>query len=270
MTTLLPAVFIFVLGAAVGSFLNVVVYRLPAGLSLLHPPSSCPHCKTRLKPYDNVPVLGWLWLRGRCRYCRTRISMRYPLIEFATGFLFLCLYGKFGGSAALAGYALFVSLLLVLALIDFDTMTLPNRPMVLGVVAGWGWHSWLGYQASGKVHGAVIPLVASIAASLLGLWLISLTRIFGSLALNADAMGGADAKLAAMMGAWLGWKGLLLSIFLAALLGTLLGGVGLLFNRVKRRQQVPFGPFLALGATLTLFYGAGLIEGYLRLFIPAG
>ena len=263
------ALFVFVFGAAVGSFLNVVIYRLPAGLSLLHPPSRCPKCKTRLKPYDNVPVLGWLWLRGRCRYCRTRVSLRYPLIEFATGFLFLSLYGKFGLSLETAGYWLFVSLLLVLALIDFDTMTLPNQPMVLGVVLGWLWQGWLAYQASTTLTAIISAVIASIAASLLGLWLISLTRIFGSIALSTEAMGGADAKLSAMLGAWLGWQGLLLSIFLAALIGTLWGGAGRVLRQIQQRQAIPFGPFLALGATLTVFYGAGLINSYLRLFIPA-
>ena len=264
----LPAVFVFVLGAAVGSFLNVVIYRLPAGLSLLHPPSRCPTCKTRLKPYDNVPVLGWLWLRGRCRYCRGRVALRYPLVEFFTGVLFLSVFSQFGLSLETVGYWLFVSLLLALALIDFDTLTLPNGPMVMGVVAGWMWQGGLGYVATGTMAGTISAVMASIAASLLGLWLISLTRIFGSLALNADAMGGADSKLAAMLGAWLGWSGLLLSIFLAALLGTVLGGVGLLLRRVKQGQPVPFGPFLALGAVLTVFYGPRLINAYLRLFFP--
>lgn len=262
------ALFVFVFGTAVGSFLNVVIYRLPAGLSLLHPPSRCPKCKTRLKPYDNIPVLGWLWLRGRCRYCRAPVSVRYPLIEFATGFLFLSLYGKFGLSLETTGYWLFVSLLLVLALIDFDTMTLPNQPMVLGVISGWCWQGWLVHQVGGTLAATVSAVVASIAASLLGLWLISLTRIFGSITMSTEAMGGADAKLAAMLGAWLGWQGLLLSIFLAALIGTVLGGVGQLLRQIRQRQAIPFGPFLALGATLTVFYGAGLIEGYLKLFIP--
>lgn len=268
MQDLLPALFIFILGTAVGSFLNVVIYRLPAGLSLLYPPSRCPKCKTRLKPYDNVPVLGWLWLRGRCRYCRVPVSMRYPLVEFVTGILFLSLFGRFGISSETVGYWLFVSLLIVLALIDFDTLTLPNRPMMLGVVCGWIWQGWLGYQTTGTLRGVLLRVMASIAASVLGLWLLSLTRILGSMALNADAMGGADSKLAALLGAWLGWQGLLLSIFLAALLGTVFGGMGLLLKQLKRRQAMPFGPFLAVGATLTVFYGTGLIDRYLQLFFP--
>ncbi|MEO1591979.1 MAG: prepilin peptidase [Cyanobacteria bacterium J06632_22] len=268
MYELILAIFVFVVGAAVGSFLNVVIYRLPAGLSLLFPPSRCPKCKTPLKPYDNVPVLGWLWLRGRCRYCHTRVAIRYPLVELGTGILFLCVFGRFGLSAEAVGYWLFVSLLLALALIDFDTMTLPNGPMVLGVVSGWIWQGWIGYQTTQTGAGTLIIVMASLAATLLGLWLISLTRILGSMALNADAMGGADSKLAAMLGAWLGWQGLLLSIFLAALLGTILGGLGLLLSRAQRRQPVPFGPFLALGATLTVFYGTGLINQYLQLFFP--
>ncbi|NEP17492.1 MAG: prepilin peptidase [Leptolyngbya sp. SIO4C1] len=267
---LLPAVFVFAFGAAVGSFLNVVVYRLPAGLSLLHPPSRCPCCQHRLRPYDNVPVLGWLWLRGRCRYCRAPIAIRYPLVEGLTGLLFLSLYGRFGWTVETWGYWLFVSLLLVLALIDLDTMTLPSRPMVIGVVSGWLFHGALAAQAVPTFASVGPALMGSLFASVLGLWLLSLIRILGSAALNQAAMGGADSKLAAMLGAWLGWSGLLLSLFLAALLGSLIGGSALLLQRLNRKQPIPFGPFLVTGAAITLFYGPALIQGYLSLFFPSG
>ncbi|MEO1404235.1 MAG: prepilin peptidase [Cyanobacteria bacterium J06635_1] len=146
METFLPAVFVFVFGAAVGSFLNVVIYRLPAGLSLLFPPSHCPKCENRLKPYDNVPVLGWLWLKGRCRYCRTAISVRYPLVEFLTGVLFFSVFGKFGWTFETIGFWVLVSWLIVLALIDLDTMTLPNPLTASGVVLGWLFQSGLAYM----------------------------------------------------------------------------------------------------------------------------
>jgi leader peptidase (prepilin peptidase) / N-methyltransferase len=269
--TLIPAMVVWVLGVSVGSFLNVVVYRLPAGISLLYPPSRCPKCETLLRPYDNVPVLGWLWLAGRCRYCKATISLRYPVVEFVTGALFFAVFGLFGWSWATVGYWLFVSLLLVLALIDFDTMTLPSSPMVIGVVAGWIFQVINALNQTDATPERVVATgMGAIGASVLGLWLVSLIRILGSAALNQDAMGGADSKLAAMLGAWLGWQGCLLSIMLAALLGAILGGIGMGLQLIRRRQAMPFGPFLALGAGITLFHGQALIQAYLRLFFPNG
>lgn len=267
---LLPALFVFTFGSAVGSFLNVVIYRVPAGLSLLHPPSRCPKCHTRLKAYDNVPILGWLWLRGRCRYCKVPISIRYPLVELVTGCLFLSLFLQFGWTFQTWAYWLFVSLLLILALIDLDTLTLPGVPMVMGVLSGLLSRAVLAYHHDPSLSTVLTALVSALGASVLGLWILSLIRILGTTALNRPAMGGADSKLAAMLGAWLGWPGLLLSIFIAALLGSIIGGSGLALKRFKRYQEIPFGPFLAMGATLAIFYQDILIQGYLNLFFPLG
>jgi leader peptidase (prepilin peptidase)/N-methyltransferase len=136
MDALVTSALVFLFGAAVGSFLNVVIYRVPAGLSLLHPPSRCPTCHTQLKPHDNVPVLGWLWLKGRCRYCRTPISPRYPLIEAFTGALFLATFWLFGLGWVTVGYWLLLSWLVALAFIDIDTLTLPNGLTQSGLVLG--------------------------------------------------------------------------------------------------------------------------------------
>ncbi|MEO1560750.1 MAG: prepilin peptidase, partial [Cyanobacteria bacterium J06632_19] len=118
---------VFLLGASIGSFINVVVYRLPAGLSILYPPSRCPHCLNRLKAYDNVPVFGWLCLRGRCRYCKSKISPRYPIVEAVTGLIFVIIFITFQFSQQTIGYWLFCSWLLALSIIDLDTMTLPGE-----------------------------------------------------------------------------------------------------------------------------------------------
>ncbi len=262
----LPIIFFaLVLGASVGSFLNVVIYRLPAGLSLVHPPSRCPHCLTRLRKHENVPVLGWLWLKGRCAHCQAPISWRYPLVEAVTGILFLFTYLTFGWSAQTVGLWLFFSLLLVLALIDLDTMLLPLLPMKIGVVMGLGFQLILGFSTGG-VSGAVSHLMDGMVASVLGLWLLDLIMIGGTLLLGQEAMGSGDSKLAAMMGAWLGWKYLLLACFMACLLGAIAGGAGLMLGRMQRRQAMPFGPFLALGAVIVAFLGDRLLTAYTQIF----
>jgi leader peptidase (prepilin peptidase) / N-methyltransferase len=259
--------FVLVLGASVGSFLNVVIYRLPAGLSLLHPPSRCPHCLTQLRKHENIPVFGWLWLRGRCAHCHVPISWRYPLVEAVTSLLFLLTYFSFGGSPQTIGLWIFFSLLLVLALIDLDTLLLPLLPMQLGVIVGLGFQLILGFSEGGIV-GAAMHFVMGVLASVLGLWLLDLIMVAGSFALGQDAMGSGDAKLAAMMGAWLGWKYLLLACFLACFIGSLFGISAMALGQMQRRQAMPFGPFLALGALITAFWGDRLLGTYLQIFYP--
>ncbi|MGD1951964.1 MAG: prepilin peptidase [Leptolyngbyaceae cyanobacterium] len=253
---------IFTLGASIGSFLNVVIYRLPAGLSLLSPPSRCPRCLTRLRPYDNVPVLGWLWLRGRCRYCRTRISIRYPLVELISGLLYIAIFLRFGWTLETLVYCGLISWLIALTLIDIDTLTLPNSLTASGVCLGWIAQIFLAVDQS-----IVSAMGASFAATVLGLWLFDMLSLLGAMAVGKTVMGGGDGKLAAMLGAWLGWQGLLLSVLLASLLGAVGGGLGLMLGRFDRRQPIPFGPFLAFGAGISLFFGNALIRAYLSLFI---
>ncbi len=268
--TVVPVLIIFTLGAAVGSFLNVVVYRLPAGLSLIHPPSRCPRCLTRLKSYDNVPVFGWLWLRGRCRTCRMPIAARYPIVEFVTGCLFVSVFATFGTTWQTPGHWIFVCWLLALALIDLDTMILPNSLTASGLLLGWGFRGWLSYLEVPTLSHVVSGLISAIAVSIFGLWLFELIGIAGSRAFGQPAMGGGDAKLAAMMAAWLGGSGLLLATFLAATMGAVIGGGAIAIGALGPKQHIPFGPYLALGAVLTLFYGDQLISAYVAVFFPPG
>lgn len=257
------AIIVFTLGASVGSFLNVVVYRLPSGLSLLWPPSRCPHCLHKLGKQENVPVFGWLYLRGRCRHCKAPISVRYPLVEAATGIIFLLVFWMFDVSISTLGYWTFCSWLLALSLIDLDTMTLPNSLTQSGLVAGFVFQivtatSWV---------VALNQLMSGIIGAVVGLWLFDLIIIVGSITLGQAAMGGGDVKLAAMLGAWLGWKYLLLAGFLACAVGAVVGGGALALGFLHRRQPMPFGPFLALGAAITVFAGEAILSTYFRLFI---
>lgn len=263
------AVIVFALGASVGSFINVVVYRLPAGLSILWPPSRCPHCLHQLGKRENVPVLGWLWLRGRCHHCKSQISVRYPVVEVATGLLFLLVFWTFGVSIHSIGYWTFCSWLLALSLIDLDTMTLPNPLTQSGLVVGLLFGLVAGFLPEGSPIGGINQLMFSIIGAVLGLWLFDLIAVVGSITLGQAAMGGGDAKLAAMLGSWLGWKYLLLSGFLACAVGAFVGGGAIALGLLNRRQPMPFGPFLALGAVIALFGGEVILSAYLQLLFSA-
>ncbi|MBD2343900.1 prepilin peptidase [Anabaena subtropica] len=268
METLIVAlanVFVFALGASIGSFINVVVYRLPAGLSVLWPPSRCPHCLNQLKAYDNVPVLGWVWLKGRCRYCKSKISLRYPVVEATTGMIFLLVFLIFNISTLTLGYWAFCSWLLALSLIDLDTMTLPNPLTKSGLVLGLIFQIITGYSSDASWAGLARHLMMGIVGAVLGLWLFEAIALLG-IFLQKEAMGAGDAKLAAMMGAWLGWKYLLLAGFIACTLGALVGIGAILLSQRKWGQKIPFGPFLASGAFITLFGGKPILTAYLQLF----
>lgn len=260
--------FAIALGCCIGSFLNVVIYRLPAGLSLVHPPSRCPTCLNRLKPYDNVPVLGWLWLRGKCRFCKTAIAPRYPLVEAATGLLFGLAAAIYGMTWETLSYFVFISWLMALSLIDWDTLTLPNVLTRSGLVVGVVLQAGIGWMDGGGAIAAAY-LMGSIGAAVLGIWLFDAITILGSLAFGRTAMGGGDAKLAALMGAFLGWKLLLLASFLACAIGAVAGGGAIALGWIHREQPMPFGPFLAMGAGLALFWGDAFIQAYLALFFPS-
>ncbi len=259
---------VFAGGASIGSFLNVVVYRLPAKLSILWPPSRCPHCLHQLGKRENIPVFGWLLLKGRCRHCRSQISVRYPVVEAVTGLLFLLVFWMYGFGIQTVGYWAFLSWLLALSLIDLDTMTLPNPLTQSGLVAGLVFKGAIGFLQASQLAGVSDQLMHGIGSAVLGLWLFDIIAFVGSIVFGQAAMGGGDAKLAAMMGAWLGWKYLLLSGFIACAVGAFAGGGAIALGLLDRRQPIPFGPFLALGAALTVFWGEAILSTYLRLFFP--
>ncbi|MBW4491802.1 MAG: prepilin peptidase [Oscillatoria princeps RMCB-10] len=268
LVTFAAGLIVFALGASIGSFLNVVVYRLPAGLSLLWPPSRCPKCLNRLGARENVPVFGWLCLRGRCRHCRSPISPRYPLVEAATGTLFLLVFWQFGLSWQTAGCWAFFSWLLALSLIDFDTMTLPNPLTQSGLAAGLAFQATAGFLPALAGDGAIKQLMSGIIGAVLGIWLLDIIAFLGSLAFGRTAMGAGDAKLAAMMGAWLGWKYLLIACFLACAIGAFAGGGAIALGWLERSKPMPFGPFLAIGAGIAALWGEAILSTYLRLFFP--
>jgi leader peptidase (prepilin peptidase) / N-methyltransferase len=248
---------IFWLGAAIGSFLNVVVYRIPAGLSIL-----CPKCLHGLGAGENIPILGWLLLRGKCRHCQTPIASRYPIVEAATAIIFVIVYNRFGISIETIGYSLFMCWLLALSLIDLDTMTLPNSLTQSGLIVGLGFQIATGLLDNLSINGMKEHLFQGIVGMVLAIWIYDTIQLVGTWMLGQSAQGGGDAKLMAMVGAWLGWKSVLLTGFLASVFGATLMGGALGLGLIQRRQKFPLGPFIALAATVSVFAGDWLISSY--------
>ncbi len=255
----------FTFGACIGSFLNVVIYRIPAGISLIYPPSRCPQCLHQLGITENVPVFGWLWLRGRCRWCKTNISSRYPIIEAVTGLLYMLVFWRFGYSLETVGYCAFLSWLLSLSMIDLDTMTLPSSLTKSGLVLGLIFQGVMGWQAA-QGQGIANRLMFGVSGALLGIWLIEIIALVGLLMMGQQAMGDADGKLMATIGAWIGWKYVFLSSFIACGIGSIIGGGAIALRMIERKQPIPFGPFLAFGGALSLFFGDAIINAYLNTF----
>ena len=244
-----------VIGACVGSFLNVCVYRWPADESVISPPSRCGACGTRIRWYDNVPVLGWLVLRGRCRACGVRISIQYPLVELLTAALWVMAAWRFGVSWQALSTAVFFTILLGIALADARTYIIPDQFTLGGLVIG---------LALSLAPGGIAPLT-SLAGAALGGGLLWLVAVVGEWVFKKPAMGGGDVKMMAMVGAFLGPVGVLLTLFLGALFGSLI------FTPISLRtgKLVPFGIFLALGAAVTEPFGPALVDWYVRSFLIA-
>ncbi len=244
-----------VLGVVVGSFLNVCIYRIPEGQSIVSPPSACPKCGHQIRWYQNVPILSYLFLAGKCASCRARISLRYPAIELLTGTLFALVLYYFGFSPATLIYWMFVSALIVITFIDLDHQIIPDIISLPGIAVGFicsffvPWLSWLD-SCLGIVAGAGI--------------LLTIAWIYEKLA-KREGMGGGDIKLLGMLGAFLGWKAILPVVFLASLSGTLIGVPLMLLRRGNTKLAIPFGPFLAMAALIYLFWGRELIFWYLNL-----
>lgn len=251
------------LGACIGSFLNVVAWRLPRQESVVRPRSHCPHCGTTLRWFENIPVLSWLLLRGRCRHCGTAIAVRYPAVELLCSGLFVAaaaapaavnaagssLPGAPAWLVVLAGWLL-ISLLLPMVLIDLDQLWLPEPLCRWGVVLGLVVSAIAGFsQGDGPGRDLLLWHLLAASAGLLG---FEVTSALAEKLLGKPALGLGDAKLAALLGAWLGLTGLGLTVMLSVFGGALLGVIGLLSGRLKRGQPFPFGPFLA-GAGLAVW-----------------
>lgn len=256
MTPFLLNLYILLVGLCFGSFLNVCIYRLPEGRSIVRPASSCTGCSTPIRWYDNIPVLSYLLLGGRCRTCHTTISPRYPIVELLTGLFALATWLRFGPHTQTAVYFVFITALLVITFIDIDHRIIPDAISLPGIPIGFifsfflphlGWrNSLLGIAIGGGFLFAVA-------------WGYHLLT-------GKEGMGGGDIKLLGMIGAFIGWQGVLFTIIASSFTGTLVGLALMLRSRKGMKMAVPFGPFLAIGAILYLFFGPEWIAWYLHRF----
>jgi leader peptidase (prepilin peptidase)/N-methyltransferase len=277
-------IFTFAFGAIVGSFLNVVIHRVPNEESIVFPNSACPKCKNPIKPYDNLPILSWLILGGKCRNCKEKISPRYPAVEFLTAMLFVLTFWAVGFNAFLPVCLIFVATMVSLIFIDAEHMILPdviNFPLLaLALLVRIIYPIFFGAEyfadlkhypltAMSNLPLWLVSLIGAILGGLVGggfLWLVgeAWKRLRG-----VEAMGLGDVKMMFAVGALLGWRLTLLSIFLGAFSGAIIGVAVVSRQKEKDMQtQIPFGIFLGIGSIIALLFGEQMIGWYLRTFIP--
>ncbi|MBZ0156627.1 MAG: prepilin peptidase [Alphaproteobacteria bacterium] len=258
-----PAVFAFFFGLIVGSFLNVCIYRLPRDISIVSPPSACPRCHTSIKPWENIPLVSYLFLRGRCRTCGERISLRYPLVELGNGLLYGAVFTVFGTGWHLPLLFVLVSAMLVITFIDLDFQIIPDMITLPGILIGLISASFILPDPFGRTSaGPADPVfIVGFTNSLAGL--IAGGGLFYFIAVaSRGGMGGGDIKMMAMVGAFMGWKSVLLTTFIGSLAGSVVGIFLMLFRGKGRKARIPFGPFLAFGSLVSLFFGGLILEWY--------
>jgi leader peptidase (prepilin peptidase) / N-methyltransferase len=277
-------IFFFGLGSIVGSFLNVVIHRVPNEESVVFPNSACPQCKNSIKPYDNIPILSWLILRGKCRNCKNPISPRYPAVEFLTGLLFLLVFWQIGFNWFLPVSLIFVASIVALVFIDAEHMILPNvitypllvfaflARLIFAFAFGNAFFSDLGFAPATYFQGYpvwAVTLISAVLGGLVGggsLWLFG--EIWKRLR-GVDAMGLGDVKMMFGVGALLGWRLTFLTIFIGAFTGALAGILVIAKQKDRDLQtQIPFGIFLGIGAIVALLFGEQMIAWYFRTFVP--
>ncbi len=248
-------IFFFLLGTVVGSFANVCIYRMPRNLSILLPSSRCPSCGTPIRFYDNIPILSYLILRGRCRNCGWRIPIRYPLVEFLNGVCFVAVFMRYGLTPEGLFFMAFFTALIVITFIDLDFQIIPDRITLPGTAVG--------LLAGGLFlpdcfqRGLPLGWVQSLVGALVGFGVFYLIAV-----VSRGGMGGGDIKMMAMVGAVTGFKGVFLTTFLGSLTGSFVG-IGLMaFKGKGRKTKIPFGPFLALGAAVTILFGEEILRWY--------
>lgn len=251
----IPYILSFLLGSIVGSFLNVCIYRIPRNLSIITPSSRCPSCNTPINAFDNIPLLSYFFLRGRCRICKTRISLRYPLVELLNALLYVFILWRFGIEWHIFIYCLFCSALIVITFIDLEFQIIPDRITLPGIVIGLIAGSF--FLTDPFLRYSLLGWKASIIGFLTGGGLFYAIAV-----LSRGGMGGGDIKMMAMVGAIMGWKSVLLTTFIGSLAGAIFGIFLMIFRGKGRKTKIPFGPFLALGTLATLFYGQEMFNFY--------
>jgi len=253
-TQTIISVFVFLYGLIIGSFLNVCIYRIPIGKTIVKGRSYCPNCNALIPWYLNIPLLSFLLLKGRCKFCNARISKRYLLVESLTGILYLAVWFTFGFTYESIFIAVLLSILIIISFIDYDTQTIPDGLVLLilalGIIHG-------GYQSICLGTPWYIWAIGFFAASL-PLFILSL--------IIANSMGGGDIKLMAAAGLFIGWKLILLSLFIGSIYGAIYSAFILIGRKGNMKTAIPFGPYLSMGITTAVLFGEKLISWYLISF----
>ncbi len=276
MDPVLIYIFAFLFGAIVGSFLNVCVFRIPLGKSIISPFSHCPQCQVPIKAYDNIPILSYFLLGGKCRSCRAPISSRYPLVETMMAVFSFLLVLKFGLSLSVLIYFVLISSLVVVSFIDLDYRVIPDKISLPGIVLGLlasfakpqGHNDFLVHFVFRVLRGNVnMATLDSLLGIFIGGGLLYAVAVLFYWATKKEGMGGGDIKLLAMIGAFLGWSSTVFTIMVSSLIGSIVGVALMVAKGADRKYAIPFGPFLSMGAVIYLFFGKEIIRWYLHFRI---
>jgi len=246
------SIIIIILGLIIGSFLNVVIYRLPLKKSIIFPSSHCPNCETKLKYYDLIPVFSFIFSKGRCRYCEEKIPIQYPIVELLTGLLFLLAFLNYGLASEFIIFIILISSLIVVSFIDIKYQIIPNEIT-------------FSFIPFGLIFSLVFNHI-SFVNSLLGL-VIPAGLLLLIAFIYKKGMGIGDVKLIGMIGVFIGWQYALISIFIGALFGSIYGIYMMVSGKMTRETRIPFGPFISLGAVIMILYGDVLLNWYIGLFL---
>ncbi len=250
---------IFIFGLMIGSFLNVCIYRIPKGESIAYPPSHCYSCGRQLKAFELIPALSYVSLRGKCRGCGSKISIRYPIIEILTGLIFMLLHRRLGFNLDFYLYGVLACILIVVALIDIDHLIIPDGLVLAGLAVGV-LYRLLGFAEASGAKGMVDGIIGLLVGG----------GIFLLLALISNGgMGGGDIKLMAMLGLWFGWRNILFISLIAFIIGSIISIVLLIFKLKSRKDFIPFGPFIVLAVFICLLLQQEIIGWYLQLVLSS-
>ena len=252
-------IIIFLIGIIFGSFFNVCIFRIPNNKSISYPPSHCYRCNTRLKGIDLMPILSWLLLKGKCRYCKSKISIRYPLIELLTGIVFVAIYKSYGFNLMLVYYLVLASILIIITFIDIDFYIIPDSLIIIGLIFG------IAFKVLN--HMSIIQGVLGLLVCGGGMYILI---SFIENVVKKEVMGGGDIKLFAMIGFFLGVRLGLLTILLSIYVGAIYGVITITYSKLKLKSYnsiMPYGPFISIAAFISIIYGENIIKWYVRIFM---
>ena len=256
---------IFIFGLLIGSFLNVCIFRIPQGESIVSPPSHCPNCETRLKPFDLIPLLSYLFYLGKCRYCHQKISPRYFLVELLTGIVSVALFMNYEMTVDFVAFLFLTYILIVVFFIDLDHQIIPNELVIAGLIGGvilFVYNLFLPFQIYSDNHWWNPLLGLAVGSG----FLFAVSLIGSAVYKGGDVMGMGDVKLFAPIGLFLGWRMTLFALYISIILGGTSSIMLILFGKAKRKSMIPFGPFIVIGVFVTVMWGWDIFHWYVSSY----